>query len=122
MYVRTPRAWVWQEDASAKNDLLCPIPGQPDPQPPSPFCPAEFRQDGGLDGLAPLSSTKPLTLWAQQPLPCPAGTCIGLRQGHEGIEVGVRDAERRLRWRAVLSVLSEQQLQRWIATGFSRRE
>lgn len=120
MYIRTPRACVWLDDPSPLSDRSRPAFAALQPQPPSlpPFAEQPPVHTRGLDGIdGPPSTAKPSPLWTGRPLSCPAGLCVALREGTSGIEVGVRDAQQRLRWHAVLSVMSAQQLQRWLAGG-----
>lgn len=119
MYIRTPRAFAWLE--STHDEPTQALDGSR-PDLPSQSAPAgdNDRQDTTptpSNASAAWAVAAASTAWARQPLPCRQGLCVALRQADDGIELGLRDAQGNLLWKPVRSILSEQQLQRWIAGG-----
>lgn len=92
MYVRTPRALVWVDQAQ-------------DQVPPAPQNPAK-------------SPTAPQERWAKVPLRIERGRCVAVRMNAGQLELGCM-VDQRLIWLAEPpQALSHKRLQAWLRDGF----
>ena len=90
MYVRTPRAYAWRDEA-----LAC-----------------ERTSD-----LSP-NDCRPQIRWAKTPWPKATGALVAVRLVLQQVQVGVRGPGGQLRWVGAGQVLAPRQARRWASNGF----